>query len=364
MAKISVHGNIIPIVVCCSFLSLIPVPTKSQQVETLPIHTRRISERVIVAWPGDHAQTTNMIAIASERGIVVVDTESSWSVTAEIRDVFARELQRNDFVYLINTHGHTDHGGGNQVFQDAVIVAHERSPGMQVNALGSGNLERRRERLDYWLTGMSQQLESLPAEGPEALAIEERSRWVRRILTDLGPNFELTLPKVTFPDRLNIDLGDLTVRIYYFGGLHTNDHVVVHVPEEGLLMTGDILAESWIPVLSEGDDVNIPFMLANWDTILQEEDQIRHIVHGHWDLGISLLYFQQAHRYVRTLWEEVIEAHSLGTDLETVCEQLDLENRFPEFRELVHEYEGVDYHRRNIELMWALRGDESPVGYR
>jgi len=63
-----------------------------------------------------------MIAIASEQGIVVVDTESSWSLTAEIREVIAREFARDDFAYLINTHGHADHGGGNQVFRDAVIV--------------------------------------------------------------------------------------------------------------------------------------------------------------------------------------------------------------------------------------------------
>jgi glyoxylase-like metal-dependent hydrolase (beta-lactamase superfamily II) len=311
---------------------------------------------VLVVWPGDYAQTTNMIAIESERGIVVVDTESSWSVTAEIKNVIAQELGRDDFAYLINTHGHSDHGGGNQVFRDAEIIGHELSGGLLQSALGDGNLDRHRERLNYWLTGLSQQLESLPQEEPEALTVEERARYVRRILTDLGSEFELTLPNLTFPDRLTLDLGDLTVRIYYFGGLHTNDHVVVHVPEEGLLLTGDILNDSWIPVLSESDNVDIPLMLAHWETILQADGELRHIVNGHWDLGMSLTYFQQAHLYVRTLWEELTEARSQGRDLEAVCARLELGNRFPEFRDLVHEYGGVDYHRKNIELMWVLLG--------
>ncbi len=356
MAAILTRERLITIALWCSLFLFVPDSTQSQSAEAIPVHTRRISEKVLVVWPGDHAQTTNMIAIASERGIVVVDTESSWSITAEIRDVLARELGREDFAYLINTHGHADHGGGNQAFRDTEIFAHERCSSLLESALGEDNLVRRRERLDYWLTGLRRQLDSLPAGAPEALAVEERTRFVSRVLADLGADFELTLPNVTFTDRLTLDLGDLTVRIYYFGGLHTNDHVIVHVPEEGLLLTGDILSDSWIPVLSEDDDVDIPLMLANWETILEDEEQLRHVVNGHWDLGMSLGYFRQAHEYVRTLWEEVRVAQSQGGELETVITELELDDRFPEFSALVHEYGGVDYHRKNIELMWALSG--------
>jgi glyoxylase-like metal-dependent hydrolase (beta-lactamase superfamily II) len=336
------------------------VPIQCQQTDTLPIHTRRISDKVLVVWPGDFAQTTNMIAVASERGIVVVDTESSWSVTAEIRDVIAREFGRDDFAYLINTHGHMDHGGGNQVFRDTEIIGHERCVRLLENALGTDNLNARRERLGNWIAGLTQQLDSLPVGGPEALTGEERVLYWRRVVADLESGFELTLPRMTFSDGLALDLGDVTVQMYYFGGLHTDDHLVVHVPEEGLLLTGDILADSWIPVLSDGVEVDIPLMLAHWKMILRNEAQLRHIVNGHWDNDVSPTYFQQAHRYVRTIWEELREARSRGAGLESVYAQLDLESRFPEFRELVHEYEGVNYHRKNIEIVWALLGTESP----
>ena len=350
------NGWTVPVVLCWVLLHLPADPCQSQLADALPIHTRRLSDRVLEVWPGDFAQTTTMIAIASEQGIVVVDTESSWSLTAEIREVIAREFARDDFAYLINTHGHADHGGGNQVFRDAVIVAHERCPEALRSALGDDNLSRRREHLNYWLRGLDQQLRSLPENEPEALEVEEQARYVRRIEADLESGFELALPDVTFSDRMTLDLGDLTVRIYYFGGLHTDDHVVVHVPEAGLLLTGDVLNDSWIPVLSESEAVDIPLMLAHWETILQRDEELRHVVNGHWDLGISLAYFRQAHQYVRTLWEEVREARSLGFDLDGVYGSLQLSDRFPVFRELVHEYEEIDYHQRNIELMWGLLG--------
>jgi glyoxylase-like metal-dependent hydrolase (beta-lactamase superfamily II) len=326
----------------------------------LAIHTRRLSDRVLVVWPGDHAQTTTMIAIASEQGIVVVDTESSWSVTAEIRDVIAREFQRDDFAFVINTHGHTDHGGGNQVFDDAVIVAHDRCPGLLRSALHADNLdgfiERRRLRLD----GLVQRLGSVPANDPEAASIDEQVRYLRQIVADLESGFQLTVSKVTFSQRLTLNLGDLTVRMYYFGGLHSKDHIVVHVPEEALLVTGDILTDSWIPTLSEGDDVDVPSMLAHWDTILQRDEELHHIVNGHWDLDLSLAYFRQAQRYVRTLWQEVRVGRSQGLDLAALYDRLQLRDRFPAFREVTYEYEGTDYHHRNIELIWSLLGNGPP----
>jgi len=159
MTETQLRRTLIPITLFCSFLFAFADLLVCQKLDTLPIHTRRISDRVLVVWPGDYAQTTNMIAIASERGIVVVDTESSWSVTERIRDLIAREFGRDDFAYLVNTHGHADHGGGNQVFRDTEIIAHDRSRRLLQDALGPGNLNGRRDRLGYWLSGLTRQLD-------------------------------------------------------------------------------------------------------------------------------------------------------------------------------------------------------------
>ena len=347
-------GRLVRLAFCCFPLLLLPSSVGIRQADVLAIHTRRISDRVLVVWPGDHTQTTTMIAIASEQGMVVVDTESSWSVTAEIRDVIAREFQRDDFAFVINTHGHTDHGGGNQVFGDAVIVAHDRCPGLLRSALDPDNLDRFIERRRFRLEGLEQHLRSVAANDPEAASIGEQVHYLRQILADLESGFRLTVPQVTFSERLTLDLGDLTVRMYYFGGLHSNDHIVVHIPEEALLLTGDILTDSWIPTLSEGDDVDIPLLLSHWDTILQRDQELQHIVNGHWDLQLSVAYFRQARQYVRTLWDEVRVAHSRGLDLGAVYDRLPLEDLFPEFRAVTHESGGIDYHRRNIELIWSL----------
>ena len=46
---------------------------------------------------------------------------------------------------------------------------------------------------------------------------------------------------MTFRDRLTLDLGDLTLKLYYFGeGRYIGDNIIIHCPEEKLLFSGDL----------------------------------------------------------------------------------------------------------------------------
>ena len=92
----------------------------SQLVDSL-ITVQRINEKTILIGLGADAVT----AIATQKGIVVIDAGITSSLTAKYRKIMEQEFGRNDFAYLINTHGHHDHTGGNRVFKDAKITGHE-----------------------------------------------------------------------------------------------------------------------------------------------------------------------------------------------------------------------------------------------
>lgn len=49
----------------------------------------------------------------------------------------------------------------------------------------------------------------------------------------------VALPDIAFDDELLIDLGGLTARVFTAASPHSDDTVLVHVPEEGLLFLGD-----------------------------------------------------------------------------------------------------------------------------
>ena len=55
----------------------------------------------------------------------------------------------------------------------------------------------------------------------------------------------LTFPTKTFEDSLTLDMGNMTLELYAAGGTHTASDIFVFVPEEGLLFTGDMMADEW-----------------------------------------------------------------------------------------------------------------------
>ena len=91
------------------------------------IKVEKLSDRVIVLTGNLLPGGGYVIAINSDKGIVVVDTGGSPGIASVMREIIQKEFDRNKFAYVIHTHGHGDHVNGNQAFNDALIVAHENS---------------------------------------------------------------------------------------------------------------------------------------------------------------------------------------------------------------------------------------------
>lgn len=107
---------------------------------------------------------------------------------------FVQSLTDNPICYVINTHLHQDHTGGNALLQavNADVIASENA---------------------------------------------------RRIMAESQEN---GLPNIVFKDYLRIYLGDMPIDLHYFGRGHTDGDIVIHLPEERLVVTGDLFA-SWEP---------------------------------------------------------------------------------------------------------------------
>ena len=105
----------------------------------LPLNKKRLSDRVLVIWVGDYCQTIGVVALATEKGIITIDANLCRSNDVRIRKAIAEEFGRSDFKYLINTHYHHDHTGGNQAYADVEIIAHKNCPaGMKKELTGEG----------------------------------------------------------------------------------------------------------------------------------------------------------------------------------------------------------------------------------
>ncbi len=238
----------------------------------------RLSDRAAVFHVAG-GEPTMVTALKSEAGIVVVDTERSPVFAAAIRRAIEAEFS-GDIAYLINTHGHGDHTWGNQVFADALIIAHENCADEmhEADQRREGTVEQIQAMLPRWRS----QYESLEAGSEAAVSLAATIAYYEQMAAGLGSGFTLTLPEVTFSDRLHLDLGDLTLELTWYGGAHSRSDIVIYCPEEQLLLTGDLFYSGGMPTYIDSE--RIPY-LDRWhetiEALLQRPEGITRIVTGH-----------------------------------------------------------------------------------
>jgi glyoxylase-like metal-dependent hydrolase (beta-lactamase superfamily II) len=137
---------------------------------------------------------------------------------------------------LVNTHANGDHYFGNELVQGAEIIA------SQACADEMGELPPER---------LAEMMRAAPSMG-------ELGAYLSEIL---GPfkfdDITATLPTRTFEDRLDLQVGDKDVRLIQVGPAHTKGDVLVYVPDNRTIFTGDILFIDGTPLMWNGP-------VANW----------------------------------------------------------------------------------------------------
>jgi glyoxylase-like metal-dependent hydrolase (beta-lactamase superfamily II) len=324
------------------------LPAAAQDIQ---VQTDRLSEKVLVLKPGKYQITTPLtIALATSKGIVVVDTNLSPRIAAELRKIIEREFGRKDFIYVINTHHHIDHTDGNQVFPEATFVGHANCPqqmrqamaGMQTTIARQGDRKARLEN----------DLKSMDAESDQAKQTRELIYLINIMLEDFEKDLTLVTPTMTFDDRLTLRLGDMTFEMIYYGAAHTDNNIFVYVPEEELLLVGDQYAPGSLAMFLPGSRIDVPRWIEVLDAFLDGEKPVKHVVGGHQMLSRDELLCRRD--YIKTLWEGVVAASNEGLNLAAVKERLSLEKDFSFLTKYGFDLERVrNEHIANIEDFWA-----------
>jgi tetratricopeptide (TPR) repeat protein len=121
--------------------------------------------------------------------------------------------------------------------------------------------------------------------------------------------------------------------------MHSASDIAVFVPERGVLMTGDTMADRWLTdtpgclasfVAREGVPHDFPLLLENGRLLLAKKDRILTILPGHWNGELSFGGFEARLRYVEALWDGVGKLAKEGRPLEEAQAAFPLEARFPE----------------------------------
>ena len=311
------------------------------------IRTHRLSERVLILTE-DSPMENNIVALASEKGLVVIDTTGSPYTASLVRKIIEKEFERSDFLLVINTHHHWDHAWGNQVFPDAEVIGHELC--LSLLAPNSSTLSQMTTSAQSRMNSLRKQLKNLATESEEAAELRKQAAFQERIYKGLSSGFTAVTPVFSFSDRMTLDLGDLTIKMIYFGRAHSGSDIFIQVPEEKLLVTGDLFLDiGWLPLFAGSGELDIPRWIETLSSTLDGEDEVVHVIPGHrkiWTRDKLNMWRD----YIVNLWEGVQMARSEGLGLEEAIDRFPLEEKYYYLKDLGHtDSDLTQFQRRNIQ---------------
>jgi glyoxylase-like metal-dependent hydrolase (beta-lactamase superfamily II) len=260
---------------------------------------------------------SNGAVVVTEEDVLVVDSHMTPSAArALLREM--KTITDRPVRYLVNTHFHFDHVHGNQEFgPDVEILSHPftrekiAAGGSQSGRAYDSFVKPTPDRI----AEMEQQLETLDGEEREALAdvLAETER-VWAAVQETIP----TPPTMTLTRNLNLHRGSREIQLHFFGRGHTGGDVVVYIPGEKALITGDLLTE------------NLPYMgdafFADWVETLEavKSLEIDVILPGHGAALEGAEKLEHLQAYLVDLWEQGSRMHAGGLVVADAAEQIDL----------------------------------------
>jgi glyoxylase-like metal-dependent hydrolase (beta-lactamase superfamily II) len=204
------------------------------------------------------------VRVTSE-GLILVDNKYQNNVAEILEKV--KSVSSLPVRYILNSHHHTDHAGGDALFiNTSEIIAH------------------------------------------------------RNVRENFLRNKQPGAPRVTFTDQASVFLGGAEARAYYFGRGHTNGDAVIYFPDLRVIHTGDLITEG-MPVL----DYNNGASAVEWVTVLDKilELDFDTVIPGHGPL-MTKEQVRTDRQKLMTMNQRMAELARKGVPLEQVFDGLKL----------------------------------------
>lgn len=341
------------------FAAAASAQTGSKPVSDLGIRVRRLSPRTALLNAGPW--NNSYVAIATRKGIVVIDSGFSKTIAQAVREAIQAEFKRTDFAYLVLSHEHSDHIFGNSAYSDIPIVGSDL---MRVAILGmKSNPASIADRLaipEQSLARMRQDAlkDSKLAENQQ---VAQDEKFWRAVQADYSAGVEYVPPTVTFDRGIVLDLGDVSVHLFSFGHWHSTADTIISIPEEGIVRLGAILYGDHLPVV-KNPYTNEPFtaaIMGNWIAVLnqvmaQTNEKTQFISCHGWTVMTKAQCAPQV-AYLEKLWNEVRRTKTAGKTLEQAKEALPRAQAFPEVASLSDaDFQMKNIHEHNIEALWRV----------
>ncbi|HEY0139656.1 MAG TPA: MBL fold metallo-hydrolase [Thermoanaerobaculia bacterium] len=183
----------------------------------------------------------NIGVSAGDDGLIIIDDQ--YAPLAPKIEAALRSISNKPVRFILNTHYHGDHTGGNEHFgKSAPIVAHE-------------NVRRR------------------------------LANGVTRRGTTVPPSPKGALPVLTFDHSLSLHLNGEEIRAIHMPHGHTDGDSVIHFLGSNVVHMGDDYFNGFFPFVDQENGGSVRGLIANLDTVLSVIPEDAKVIPGHGPLS-------------------------------------------------------------------------------
>lgn len=258
---------------CCTFIvAMIAVHANAQGFDSVEIKTNKITDNIYML----EGAGGNIGVLTGKDGIVLIDDQFA-PLSEKIKNAL-KALSDKPVMFVINTHFHGDHTGGNENFgkDGAIVVSQENS--------------RIRMTKDEFTAAFNM---SQPAAPYDALA------------------------KVTFTESVTLHLNGETLELTHVKNAHTDGDAIIYFKESNVIHTGDVFVRYGLPFIDQPHGGSIDGMIKGVDKILAIANENTKIIPGHGALATKkdLLEFK---KMLQILRDRIAGAMKAGKTLDQI----------------------------------------------
>lgn len=208
--------------------------------DTVKIRPQRITDNIYML----KGSGGNIGLLTGADGLLMIDDQ--FAPLSEKINAAIKAIDPGTIRFLVNTHLHGDHSGGNENFKKmgVTIVAHDMV----------------RDRMSK---------EQFNARANRTFPPRDKDAW----------------PVVTFPDKLSIHLNGEDVEMTHYSNGHTDGDIIIHLKKANVIHTGDAFNRTSYPFIDASSGGSFDGYIETLDKIIAMADSNSKIIPGHGELG-------------------------------------------------------------------------------
>jgi cyclase len=317
-------------------------PAMPPEPGSLPAHRfEKVTEGVYYATAtGSVTIGSNAAVIVNDEDVMLVDPGiSAAAASTFLADV--KTLTNKPVKYVVDTHYHYDHAFGNQVFgPDVTIIGHDTTR-RRLN--GPGSLKERTYLMNSTaaianrFTLLKRQISE--AKDAKERAVYERQLTIHQQYADEQPKLKVTPPNATLSRDMTLHRGSREIQIRFLGRAHTDGDIVVFLPRERIVATGDMITSG----LSYTGDA----FVAEWPATLEAVMALDFdtVLPGHGNVFKGKDHLRNLQAYWRDFYQQAEAFRKKGVPPEEAAKLMDLSKHagaIPAAKNPGVDYRGVD----------------------